>query len=44
MFFDARAFNQDLSTWVVGQVTDRASMFENSAMQSLFDKWPSFPG
>jgi len=43
MFFGASAFDQDLSSWVVDQVTYYDYMFVNSPMEVPDAHWPNFP-
>jgi len=43
MFYNASVFDQDLSSWVVDQVTAYDSMFVNSPMELQDDHWPNFP-
>jgi hypothetical protein len=43
MFLNASAFDQDLSSWTVFQVTDYSGMFRNSPMEVPDAHWPNFP-
>jgi hypothetical protein len=43
MFSGASVFDQNLSTWVVDQVTDYDYLFANSPMAEPDAHWPNFP-
>jgi surface protein len=43
MFYGASAFDQDLSSWEVDQVTAYGQVFADSPMEVQDDHWPDFP-